>query len=93
MITAAVNVFDVLALVVEAYVVVLVVRAVLSWIPIRSGSGLAPFARFVEAVTEPVLRPVRRIIPPLRAGGVGIDVSFLVVLVALEIVVYILHRL
>jgi YggT family protein len=88
-----VNVFDIIAWVIEAYVVVLVVRALLSWIPMSQGSSLTSFSRAIEVVTEPVLKPVRRVIPPLRAGGMGIDVSFIVVLVGLEIVVYILHRL
>ena len=90
---ASIGVFDALALVVEAYVVVLIVRAIFSWIPVQSGTALASFVRLLSVVTEPVLRPVRRVIPPLRAGGMGIDVSFLVVLIGLEILVYILHRI
>lgn len=53
-------------------------RAILSWFPVRHGSGLAQVASLLSRVTEPVLAPVRRALPFLRTGG--IDLSFLVVL-------------
>ena len=39
----------------------------------------------VYTVTDPPLKLVRRIIPPLRFGGFGIDVAFLIVLVVVYI--------
>ena len=35
--------------------------------------------RFVNRVTEPILAPFRRLIPPLRIGGMGLDISFMFV--------------
>ncbi len=35
----------------------------------------------VYTITDPPLRLARRVIPPLRLGGFGIDIAFLVVLV------------
>jgi YggT family protein len=72
---------------VEAYVVVLIVRALLSWLPVRPGSPLIPVLRVLDAITEPVLRPIRRILPPIRAGGAAIDLSILLVILIAEIVV------
>jgi YggT family protein len=72
---------------VEAYVVVLIVRALLSWLPVRPGSPLIPVLRVLDAITEPVLRPIRRILPPIRAGGAAIDLSILLVILLAEIVV------
>src|ERR1039458_1090464 len=43
----------------------LVIRVVLSYIPAPPGSALVPITRFFDAITEPVLRPVRRIVPPV----------------------------
>jgi YggT family protein len=77
----------ILAYVVEAFVVVLIVRALLSWFPVRSGSPLIPINRALAVVTEPVLRPIRKILPPLRAGGMAIDLSILVVILVAEIIV------
>ena len=41
---------------------------------------------FFEAVTEPVLRPVRRIVPPLRVGATAVDLSPIIVWVVILIV-------
>jgi len=85
-------VLHILALVIEVYVVILVVRALLSWVPVRPGSPVTGVARVLDKVTEPVLRPVRRILPPIRAGGMGIDLSILVVILVAEAVVLPLLR-
>lgn len=75
---------------IELYVIVLVLRAVLSWFPISSGSPLQPVERALVKVTEPVLAPVRKVIPPIRAGGGGIDLSMIVVILLLLVVARIL---
>lgn len=67
----------------QLYVIILIARAILSWFPVRSDSPLVPIVRFLHAVTEPVLAPFRRVIPP--AGM--FDLSFLVVFLVLQIVV------
>ncbi len=72
--------------IIEAYVVVLLLRAVLSWFPISSGSPLQPVERVLTQVTEPVLAPVRRVLPPMRFGGTAIDLSMIVVIIVLELV-------
>jgi len=63
------------------YVLILVARAILSWFPIRSDSPFVPVSRFLNLVTEPILAPFRRIIPP--AGM--FDVSFIVAVIVVEI--------
>jgi len=72
----------VLCALVTAYMVVLVVRAVMSWFPVRPGTPWATVYRVVLDLTEPVLAPLRRVIPP--AGM--FDLSFLVLFLALGIV-------
>ncbi|HVC15636.1 MAG TPA: YggT family protein [Acidimicrobiales bacterium] len=86
------NVFNILAFVVEAYVLVLIARALLSWLPARPGTVLFRVVRALDSITEPVLRPIRRVLPPIRAGGMGIDLSIIVVIVVAEIVVIPLLR-
>jgi YggT family protein len=34
-----------------------------------------------HAVTEPVIAPVRRVLPPVRAGGMSLDLGFTVVFI------------
>jgi YggT family protein len=72
----------VLCALVTAYMVVLVVRAVMSWFPVRPGTPWATLYRVALDLTEPVLAPLRRVIPP--AGM--FDLSFLVLFLALGIV-------
>jgi len=64
------------------FIVVLVLRAVLSWFPVRPGTGLAQVNGILLALTEWVLRPMRQIIPPVGM----FDVSFMVLLFALIII-------
>jgi YggT family protein len=42
-------------------------------------------------LTDPVLVPVRRVLRPVRIGGMGIDLSPLVVLILLEVLLSILQ--
>lgn len=79
---------DLLLLLVQ---LLLVVRAVLDWTVTLSGPPLpgsfrAQALRVATAATEPILAPVRRVIPPLRAGGVSIDTAFLVVFLAILLI-------
>lgn len=66
---------------------VLFPRALLSWFPTSPGSALATINHVLYRLSEPVLGPVRRILPPLRAGGMGIDLSFIVVFLGIQLVV------
>jgi YggT family protein len=71
----------IIAWLLTVYLVVLAGRAVLSWFPVRSGTFLAGLNSLLFDLTEPVLRPVRRVIPP--AGM--FDTSFIVVFFAIVI--------
>jgi len=66
---------QVLCALLSAYLVVLILRAILSWFPIRPGTTMAAIARLLTDLTEPVVAPVRRMIPP--AGM--FDIAFMVV--------------
>lgn len=59
------------------YLWIIVIRAVLSWV---NPDPYNPIVRFLVQVTEPVLAPIRRLIP-LR--GMGIDLSPMIVLLAI----------
>lgn len=73
---------QVLCPIINIYILILLARAVMSWFPIRPGTGAASFLHVLMQLTEPVLAPVRRVIPP--AGM--FDISFLVVVVVIEII-------
>lgn len=67
----------------ELYVVILFVRAILSWFPYSPNSPLNPVRQVIFTITEPVLAPFRRVIPPVGA----FDISFLVALIVVQLVV------
>ena len=61
------------------YMIVLVVYAVISWTPDLQGA----WVRYLAAVIEPVLNPIRRIIPPMG----GFDIAFIVLILLIQFVV------
>jgi YggT family protein len=73
-----------LGLVLLLFLVALVVRAVLDWTSVLAsgGQGVARAREISHRVTEPVIGPVRRVLPPVRLGGVQLDLAFTVVFIA-----------
>lgn len=66
----------------QLYVFVLLVRIVLSWFPLEPGGAMATVNGYLRAVTDPVLDPVRRLLP--RVGM--LDLSPLVVLIVIQVI-------
>jgi YggT family protein len=60
------------------YLIVIFVRIVLSWFPIGPDGALSTVQNITYQLTEPVLGPLRRIIPPIRVGAAAIDLSALI---------------
>jgi len=71
----------VLVFVLTLFVICLFVRAILSWFPISYGSTAHRINSVLVRITEPVIAPVRRIIPPIGGRSVSIDLSFMVVVI------------
>jgi YggT family protein len=66
---------------------ILIIRAILDWTMSLGGRPTpgSVRARATEAshlLTEPVLAPVRKVVPPLRLGTVALDLAFIVVFVS-----------
>jgi YggT family protein len=47
----------------------------------RPGGGAAAAMELVWSVTDPPLKALRRVIPPLRLGGISLDLASIIVLV------------
>ena len=74
------SIASVLYYAVYAYTGVLLVYAIVSWFPdLRRGR----WVYFLASIVEPVLMPIRRIIPPVG----GLDLAFLIVLLVLQLLV------
>ncbi|MBV9060475.1 MAG: YggT family protein [Pseudonocardiales bacterium] len=50
------------------------------------GEVLGPAHRVIYRLTEPVLAPVRRVVRPVRIGGVLLDLSVTLVFIAVVVV-------
>jgi len=83
-------VLEIVCLVLRIYTIILFVRVLVSWAylfgfrPPLSGP-IRTIIDLLEDVTEPVLRPLRALIPPIRAGGVGLDLSIIIAFVILAV--------
>ena len=76
---------NILLAAIDIYTIVLIVRIVFSWLPPRHRAN--EFYQFIYAITEPVMRPFRRLIPPIR----GFDLSPIAVFIILSIIERILR--
>ena len=61
---------------VQIYIFMMILYALASWLPSIRGRWLD----YVTMVVEPVLNPVRRVVPPLG----GLDMSFLIVIIIMQ---------
>jgi YggT family protein len=79
-----------LCIVLTIFWFVLIIRVIVSWAylfgfrPPLSGP-VRMILDLLDDVTEPVLKPLRAMIPPVRAGGMGLDLSIIVAFVILSV--------
>jgi YggT family protein len=59
---------------------VIIIRAVLSWVNADPYNG---FVRLICVITEPILRPFRRLLPPWKLGGVDLSPVFAILTIEL----------
>ena len=71
------------------YSFLLFARLLLSWFP-NPPDWARPIYAFLFAITDPVLRLVRPLVPPLRMGGMALDLSPIIIFVVITIVIRIL---
>ncbi len=70
------------------------VRFVVDWVQVfaRSWSpkgALLVLLEIVYSVTDPPIKAVRRIIPPVRIGSIALDLGFIIVLLAAYLLRYV----
>lgn len=69
------------------YILIIFAAIILSWVPVtNSSSGVVTAQRVIAQLTEPVLRPLRAILPRPRIGMVALDLSAPVAILLIEIV-------
>jgi YggT family protein len=73
---------DLLCSLINVYYIVLLARVILSWFPLQPGTVMAQVASVIYQLTEPIMGPVRRVIPTIGM----IDISPIVIFFGLRIV-------
>lgn len=89
---------DLLYLVVLVFVILLLIRLVLDWVQFfarewRPRGVALVVAEATYTVTDPPLRALRRVLPPLTIGTVRLDLAFLVLMLACYILMSVLSRI
>jgi YggT family protein len=76
---------DIVCIVISIYMLVLFIRIIMSWFLPTPGTTYASIYDVFYNLTEPVLAPVRAMIPPFRTGAMALDLSPIVVFIAGEL--------
>lgn len=81
----------------QIYVIILIARIVIDYVFIfaREWRPKGVVLLIVEAiftVTDPPLRALRRVIPPLRIGGISLDLAFLVLFILVQVLIQVAYR-
>ena len=58
---------------------------ILSWIPMTPGHPLGRIQNFLDRIIYPLIRPIRKVIPPIRIGGGALDLSPIILLLGVQI--------
>ena len=83
---------EILATILWLYWLVFIGRLIFDFVQVfarswRPSGILLPTAEAIYTVTDPPLRLLRRVIPPLRIGGMQFDLAFLIMLIGLQILI------
>ena len=80
-----------ITLLLQIYLIILLAHVIFSWVP-RPPEPIVPLVLGVRRLVEPVAAPIRRVVPPLRLGGVALDLSIIILFIAVRILMAITSR-
>lgn len=58
----------------------------MSWVRVEPGTAVASIYSVLFNLTEPVLGPLRRTIPPVRLGMAALDLSPFIVIIGISLI-------
>ncbi len=84
------TVLSVLATALTIFWVILIIRLIMEWVfafsrNFRPTGPLAVALEVVYSVTDPPLKALRRVIPPLRLGQISLDLAFIVLFILVTV--------
>jgi YggT family protein len=81
---------NLLIILLQVYLYAVIAWIILSWIRVSPDHPVARVSVFLDRIIYPVILPLRRVIPPLRLGGGLLDLSPLVLIIAIQILIRLL---
>lgn len=86
-----------IGLVLYLYLLVLFARLILSWVQMfsrewRPKGVILVIAEGVFTLTDPPLRALRKVLPPVRIGGIALDLGFFVLILLIYLAMAIVSR-
>ncbi len=79
------SIIDLIKVVIWIYIISLIIQAVMSWVGSAHGNPVAPL---IQSLTDPLLRPIRRVVPNVGA----LDLSPMVAILLLNILLIIVQN-
>ena len=85
---------DILWWILLAYLIVVFARIIITWIPVRWPRSVRPLVVLIYDITEPLLSPLRRLIPIVPLGeGAGLDLSPTVLILAIIFLQWLVRKI
>ena len=89
---------NILASILSVYLIILIGRLVFDFVQIFARDWRPPgvvlvLVEAIYTVTEPPLKVLRKVVPPIRLGQVSLDLGFLILLLGIQILIGILRSL
>jgi YggT family protein len=80
-----------------AFIALLWIRFIVDWVQVFARSWaptgvLLVVLEIVYSITDPPIKALRRVIPPLRLGSVALDLSFIIVLIGAYLLLMVVER-
>lgn len=84
------TIWSVVATILLVFIILLIIRLIFEYVFLfarsyRPAGAVAILLEAVYTVTDPPLKAVRRVLPPLRIGNVSLDLAFIVVIIVANI--------
>jgi YggT family protein len=71
----------------DIYLLAIFAVIILTWFPIQPGGAMDGVNRFLRTITDPVMMPLRRMIPPIQLGGALLDISPIILVLGVQIII------
>jgi YggT family protein len=87
------SVISLILLIINLYIIVIIISALLSWLQPTPGEALYNVKLFLDKLSSVVVNPIRRLLPVFRVGSMGFDLSPLIAIILLELLGQVIVRI